>query len=126
MADRPGGRGGGGLIRREMWKTWVFLLWGTLGLYWRVGGRYHCSWKVLGEVEVEAIRGRTNLRFIFRPQDPLFRSHKIFSPGDGHLLVLETSSERCRGVEEYCRMLYAASGLGLGGHETELGNFGRK
>ena len=64
--------------------------------------------RLVEEVKVEATWGRTNLRSIFRPQVLLFQSHEIFSPGDGHLLVLEASSGCCGDVEEYCRMLPVA------------------
>lgn len=41
-SDRPGGRGRGGLVRRETRNTWVFLAKGALGIQRRVGGRYPC------------------------------------------------------------------------------------
>ena len=50
VSDRPDGRGGGGLARREIWKTYIFWLWGMLGPPRRVGGRYACRWRALEEV----------------------------------------------------------------------------
>ena len=57
---------------------------------------------------------------------PLFQSHRISFPSDGHLPVLGTSSERCRVLVECCEVSSAALELGKARQEAELKSSGRR